>query len=125
MPRITLTTNVKLNNQQKDAVTVGLQKVVDTIPHESGAFLMSDILDDWDLRFGDDWHQPCAAIEFIILDEVYDRISQKEREDVLYYATAVVSRVCGIPKDRIFAFYRNSPLWASGGVNIRTTFLKF
>lgn len=125
MPRITLTTNVKLSDQQKDAVTVGLQKVVDTIPHERGAFLMSDILDEWDLRYGDDWQQPCAAIEFDIHADIYDRISQKEREDALYYATEIVNKVCGIPKDRIYAFYRNSPLWASSGVNIRKTFLKF
>lgn len=125
MPRITTTTNVYLNKERKYRMFVEMQQAVEMIPGEKGEFLMADFKDESFMLFGTDASDPCVSVEFNILDAVYDMTDPKILEDTLIRIADIVSEYCCVPKERVFAYYRNSPLWVNSGVNIWGNLLKF
>lgn len=124
MPRIHVKTNVYLNKEKKLTMMKEMKQVIDFIPWEKGDFLMADFEDECEMMFGDDFSQPCAAVEISLIQAVYQNVSPKIHEKVLACLTEIVSRNGKIPADRIFVLYKNSPLWALGGDNVEKTIVK-
>ena len=124
MPRINTKTNITLSEEQKNVITQEMAEVVNLIPRESGAFLMADYEDNSSIRFGNDVKEPCACVEINILDSVYKTTDPEIFETVLGKLSAIISRNCNIPENRIFVLFRNSSMWAFEGLNIEKTILK-
>ena len=90
MPRITVKTNVFLNREKKYRMT----------------------LDEAFMLFGDEAaSDPCAAIEVAVIQDAIDKYDKEIFVQVLARMTETVMKYTQIPEDRIFAYYRNSPLW--------------
>lgn len=124
MPRITTTTNVYLNKERKYRMYVDMQKVIEMIPNEKGAFLMADFKDESFMLFGENPSEPCVAVELNILDKVAEMIDPKLIEEVLIRLAEIAGEYCCVPQDRVFAYCRNSSIWTCCGVNIVGNLLK-
>lgn len=124
MPRITTTTNVYMNKERKYRMLVDMRKAIELIPCEKGEFLMADFQDESFILFGENPAEPCVSIELNILDKVFNMTDKETLEAVLAELTNIASEYCCVPKDRIFAFYRNASMWAAGGINIDGNLLK-
>lgn len=125
MPRITTKTNIFLNREKKYRMTVEFKEAIELIPCEKGAFVMADFEDEVFMLFGDeDASEPCVSIEVSVIDEVMKVYDRKLLEKVLVQMTETVMKYTGIPQDRIFAFYRLSPLWTYLGQDILGNLVK-
>ena len=112
MPRITTMSNIYINREKKYRMTVEFKEAIELIPCEKGAFVMADFQDESFVLFGDgNASAPCASIEVTVIDEVFQKYDRKLLEEVLARMTETVTRYTQIPDDRIFAFYKGSPLW--------------
>ena len=72
---------------------------------------MADFPDEQFMLFGEDANAPCASIEVEVIKEVFDTYDHDTLEKVLADMTETVMRYTQIPEDRIFAYYRSSPMW--------------
>ena len=112
MPRITTKTNMFLNREKKYRMTVEFKEAIELIPCEKGSFVMADFEDEVFMLFGDeDASAPCAAIEVAVIDDAFEKYDKELFVQVLVKMTETVMKYTQIPEDRIFAYYRNSPLW--------------
>lgn len=111
MPRITTRTNVYINREKKYRMMVEYKDAIEQIPCEKGAFVMADFPDEQFMLFGEDANAPCASIEVEVIKEVFDTYDHDTLEKVLADMTETVMRYTQIPEDRIFAYYRSSPMW--------------
>lgn len=118
MPRMTIKTNVFLNKERKYRMMVELKEAIEIMPKENGDWLMADFQDETFMLFGDNASDPCASVEINVLDKVFDITSEADMEAVLEKVTEIVAKYTDVDPGRIFAFYRNSSLWAAAGVNI-------
>ncbi len=124
MPRINLKTNIPLSDGQVRQMMEEMSRVIDLIPRESGTYLMADFEEKSRIILGDDPQQPCASVEIMILGPVFETTDKGILEEVLARLSAIVNRICRIPENRIYALYRNAPLWAVEGINIEKTLFK-
>ena len=106
MPRITVKTNVFLNREKKYRMTLEFKEAIELIPCEKGSFVMADFEDEAFMLFGDE-----AAIEVAVIQNAIDKYDKEIFVQVLARMTETVMKYTQIPEDRIFAYYRNSPLW--------------
>ena len=104
MPRITVKTNVFLNREKKYRMTLEFKEAIELIPCEKGSFVMADFEDEAA-------SDPCAAIEVTVIQDAIDKYDKEIFVQVLARMTETVMKYTQIPEDRIFAYYRNSPLW--------------
>lgn len=112
MPRITTKTNVFLNREKKYRMTLEFKEAIELIPCEKGSFVMADFEDEAFMLFGDEAaSDPCAAIEVAVIQDAFDKYDKEIFVQVLARMTETVMKYTQIPEDRIFAYYRNSPLW--------------
>lgn len=112
MPRITAKTNVFLNREKKYRMTLEFKEAIELIPCEKGSFVMADFEDEAFMLFGDEAaSDPCAAIEVAVIQDAFDKYDKEIFVQVLARMTETVMKYTQIPEDRIFAYYRNSPLW--------------
>ncbi len=127
MPRITVKTNVYLNKEQKYRIYEDLKRAIERIPCEKGSFVMADFVDEAFMLFGDDSRTAeatCASIEVALVDEAFASSERSTLAQILSDMTDSVLAHTKIPEDRIFAFYRNSPLWSYHRQDIVGTLLK-
>ncbi|MDO4977035.1 MAG: hypothetical protein Q4E53_07220 [Eubacteriales bacterium] len=124
MPRMTIKTNVFLNKERKYRMMVELKDAIELIPNENGDWLMADFQDESFMLFGENASAPCASVEINVLDKVYDMTEVTILEDVLAKVTEIVGKYTDVEAGRIFAYYRNSTLWAAAGENIERGLLK-
>ncbi len=112
MPRITVKSNTFINKERKYRMTVEFKKAIELIPCEKGAFVMADFNDEAFMLFGDEnASDPCASIEVAVIDDAFQKYDKEIFVQVLARMTEAVMEYAQIPEDRIFAYYRNSPLW--------------
>ena len=112
MPLITTKTNTFINKENKYRMMVEFRMIFEEmIPAEKGELVMADFYDEVFLLLGDNASDPCAALEVAMIQDVFDRCGYNLLEAVLARLTDVVTKYTSIPPDRIFAFYRNAPLW--------------
>ena len=125
MPRITVKTNTFVLDKDKCRIVAALKKAIELIPCEKGSFVMTDFEDEAFMLFGDEKPAaPCASIEIAIIEDAFRKYDKKVFEEILFKATEAVMRYANIPEDRIFAYYRNSPLWSFERKNIIGSLLK-
>ena len=124
MPRINMKTNIALSDGQVKQMMSEMSQVIDLIPRESGTYLMADFEEKCRLVLGDNPLEPCASVEIMILEPIFKTTDKTILENVLSQLSAITSRVCAIPENRIYVLYRNSPLWAVEGINIEKTLFK-
>ncbi|MBQ9438421.1 MAG: hypothetical protein IJU50_08810 [Lachnospiraceae bacterium] len=125
MPRITVTTNIFLNKDQKKQLHEEFKAAIEIIPCEKGSFVMTDFSDDACVLFGDEGMDlPCASIELAVIQDAFESCGKQVMEQVLFRMTESVMRNTKIPEERIFAYYRNSPLWSYNRKNIIGSLLK-
>jgi len=112
MPRITVKSNTFINKERKYRMTVEFKKAIELIPCEKGAFVMADFDDEAFMLFGDEnASDPCASIEVAVIDDAFQKYDKEIFVQVLARMTEAVMEYTQIPEDRIFAYFRNSPLW--------------
>ena len=104
---------------------VEIKEAIEKIPCEKGAFVMADFMDETFMLFGDEnASDPCASIEVAVIDDAFVKYDKAIMVDVLAAMTETVMRYTQIPEDRIFAYYRNSPLWTYHKKDIVGSLLK-
>lgn len=118
MPRVMLKTNIFINREKKYRMMVEFKEAIELIPCEKGSFVMADFDDEAFMLFGDDASDPCASIEVAVIEDAFKAYDQEIFEKVLVQMTETVMKYTQIPEDRIFAWYRNSPLWTYKRMNI-------
>lgn len=112
MPRISVKTNIFINREKKYRMIVDFKEAIELIPCEKGSFVMADIDDEAFMLFGDeDASAPCASIEVAVIQDAFDKYDKEIFVQVLAKMTEAVMKYAQIPEARIFAYYRNSPLW--------------
>lgn len=112
MPRITVKANTFINKERKYRMTVEFKEAIELIPCEKGAFVMADFDDETFMLFGDEnSSDPCASIEVAVINDAFVKYDKEIFVEVLARMTETVMKYTQIPEDRIFAYYRNSPLW--------------
>ena len=118
MPRVMLKTNIFINREKKYRMMVEFKEAIELIPCEKGSFVMADFDDEAFMLFGDDASDPCASIEVAVIQDAFKAYDKEIFEKVLVQMTETVMKYTQIPEDRIFAWYRNSPLWTYKRMNI-------
>ncbi len=119
MPRIILTTNLFLNKEQKRQIHEEFKAAIEIIPCEKGSFVMTEFRDDADMLFGDvGMDEPCASVELALVEEAFNSCGRPVLEQLLFRFTETIMRNTGIPEEKIFVYYRNSPLWCYQRKNI-------
>ncbi len=118
MPRVMLKTNIFINREKKYRMMVEFKEAIELIPCEKGSFVMADFDDEAFMLFGDDASDPCASIEVAVIEDAFKAYDKELFEQVLFKMVETVMKYTQIPEDRIFAFYRNSPLWTYKRMNI-------
>jgi len=118
MPRVMLKTNIFINREKKYRMMVEFKEAIELIPCEKGSFVMADFDDEAFMLFGDDASDPCASIEVAVIEDAFKAYDKEIFEKVLVQMTETVMKYTQIPEDRIFAWYRNSPLWTYKRMNI-------
>ena len=118
MPRVTVKTNMYLNKERKYRIMVDMKKVIEKIPCEDGGLLMADFQDECFMLFGEEASAPCASIEVSVINEVYDYYDRELFEEVLVGMSKAVMDQTGIPENRVFAYFKNAPIWTCLGKDI-------
>ncbi len=129
MPRINIKTNVYISKKKKTEMFEDMKRVIDAIPYENGDYLMADFEGEHCIMFGDDPTAPCASIEVMFIDRIYEKLTapgfcascgsdHNPFEDALEAITLIVSQYLQIPGTQIFTILKTVPLWAYDGVNI-------
>lgn len=124
MPRITIKTNLFLSDQSKHHIAEELKEAIELIPCEKGDFVMADFADETFMLFGANASSPCASIEVAVIENAFAACDRALLTQVLVKMTEAVMHHTKIPEDRIFAFYRNSPLWTYQRKDIIGTLLQ-
>ena len=126
MPLITTKTSTFINKENKYRMMVEFRQIFEEmIPAEKGELVMADFYDETFILFGDNGNEPCAAIEVAMITDVYADYGRNLLEEVLVRLTETVMKYTQIPEDRIFAFYRNSPLWCYQRQDVLGNFMKW
>ena len=112
MPLITTKSTTFINKENKYRMMVEFRQIFEEmIPSEKGELVMADFYDEVFILFGDNASDPAAILEVAMIKEAYDRCGHRLLEAVLNRLTEVVIKYTQVPEERIFAFYRNAPLW--------------
>lgn len=125
MPRITIKTNTYVQDMDKARIIAEVNKAIELIPCEKDTFCMTDFVDEAFMLFGETPAAPCASVDIESIDEVYAQYDRKVFVQVQAQIIDVIMRYTGIPEDRIYAYYRRSPLWVYKKQDIVGTLLHF
>ena len=124
MPYLNITTNVPMNRKQKDLINYAVSKAITIIPKEKPELLMSNFNDAASMILSGDMDKPCAMVELMVLDKVYDDNDKALFEKLMEVITELVSTVLEIDKDKIYIVHTGALMWGAGGIDILKGILK-
>jgi phenylpyruvate tautomerase PptA (4-oxalocrotonate tautomerase family) len=112
MPYIDAKTNVKITNEQKEALIKEFGKAIEKIPGKSEEWLMVNVEGDRTMAFRGDF-SPCVMVEIAIFgkasNEAYDALTE--------CVCALTQRILGVPSDRTYVKYTEISHWGYDGFN--------
>lgn len=112
MPFINVKTNTSLSADKKQDIKSALGRAITAIPGKSEGWLMVGIEADYDLWFkGSD--APAAMVEV----SVFGSASPSAYDNLTGQITDIVTSAAGVPADRVYVKYFETPNWGWNGSN--------
>ena len=113
MPYIDAKTNLKITNEQKEALIREFGKAIEKIPGKSEEWLMLNFEGGCQMAFRGDGNTPCAMVDVYIFGKTtksaYDALTEK--------LCSVISNVLSVASDRIYVKYTENDRWGYDGFN--------
>jgi phenylpyruvate tautomerase PptA (4-oxalocrotonate tautomerase family) len=113
MPYIDAKTNVKITNEQKEALIKEFGKAIEKIPGKSEEWLMLSFSDDVKMYFRGDDSSDTAYVEV----SIFGKASPDSCEKVTAAICELYEKKLGISADRVYVRYEESSLWGWNGSN--------
>ena len=113
MPFIHVYTSTKIQEAEKEKLMKSFGKEISTLEGKSEQWLMVKISDDQKMCFQGNSKEPWGILEV----SVYGSATPEEYEKLTEKLTATVAESTGIPKDRIYVKYAETPYWGWNGSN--------
>ena len=110
MPFISTKTNVSISSVQEEQMRCELGKAIELIPGKTEKWLMLEFEGSKAISFAGST-EPCAMISA----SVYGHGSSDSYASFTKEATEIVSRVLGIPSERVYIAYFQTDLWGWTG----------
>lgn len=124
MPYLNITTNKPVNKKQKDLIDYAVSNAITIVPKEKPELLMSNYNDCASMILSGDMDKPCAMVELMVLEQVFNDNDEALFEKLMGVITEVVGSVLDIDRDKIYFVHTGSLMWAADGIDIRKTILK-
>lgn len=112
MPYIQIKTNVAVLPKTEELLKSAMGTAIYAIPGKSEAWLMFEIQDKCRLWF-QGTNEPCAMVEV----HLFGQTDENETANFTALATKEISERTGVPQNRIFVKYAQTPLWGWNATN--------
>lgn len=114
MPYIETKTSVPIPPETREILKTRLGQAIALLPGKSEQWLMLSFADSQAMYFQGDGEKPCAFLSVKILGT-----ADRSAYDILTpELTGIIHSVLGIPEDRVYVQYEETPTWGWNGRNL-------
>lgn len=113
MPYIQTKVSVSITPEQEMNMKKQMGKAISLLPGKSERWLMVEFVDNCRLYFQGNADSPSAFIEV----RLYGKAAETAYNELTGALSAIVTEQLGIPRDRIYVQYQETPYWGWNGQN--------